>query len=382
MKKRPGILLLTALTPLAILPLTSPAADEREGPGADPSAAAIREIDQSLDAASSKLQALGDLIREAQTQKLQAQAEAQQSNDDLLAVKNQLKEAASQLEEMKERESKHREHLEGLEAKLTAATEKARAESEKLEDASANLVSWEQRAHLAEDELQRTRQAASLSLEVARNAKAAGAQWRQELAQLQAVHDDQSAQLETATTSLRKVRGERNAARKSKLEAEKSLTALRMELAGARERAGLVPGLEEKITALESSLSEKTTAEVLHDREMDRLTKSAEKMKERLDEVLRNREELRDELTILKGQLAQSRANANQEHLLQDRDARLAQLERSLRAKENALQKAYQSEDTTSLKLAQAEKARQSLAQAMKGLKRELEEASKKEARP
>ena len=100
-------------------------------------------------------------------------------------------------------------------------------------------------------------------------------------------------------------------------------------------------------------------------------------MKTRLDEILMQREELNDHLTILRNEFAQYRittkndqdrfakASVNQlqaslaqestkyNSTLQQRDKRLAELEETLKAKETALQAAYEREKEASSKLVQ-----------------------------
>jgi chromosome segregation ATPase len=349
-----------------------------------------------------------------------------------------------ELASMQKREKKNRSELKELESKLASSTKKAADESNKLITAANNISKWEKRAKKAEGELQQTKRAMETTLRVANEAKALGNRYQEKLTlgvtqlaerestlnetltslklsqeaaskcqakvtALQVELDKQSKRYEAAVTALKKAETERDSHRKSKLAAEKSLTRLKGQLASLQTTADKLPGLEKELAAARKTISEKQQAETEQARVAARLAKSSDQVKGRLDEILMEREELHDNLTILRNEFAQYRITAKSEQdrfakesvnqlqaslaresskytsELEKRDARLAQLEKAFREKEQALQATYKREKETSSKLSKATqsrdaeaKARKSLSQALEQLRTDLESSQKK----
>jgi chromosome segregation ATPase len=193
---------------------------------------------------------------------------------------------------------------------------------------------------------------------------------------------------------------ERDALQNSKRTADRQLAQIRRELDRVRQQGREVPVLNRRIEELEGALTDKQTQEARHAKDTQRLVESAEKLRDRLDEILVHRESLQDELTILrlrweepqgKETLSSTGSHTEIQHALADakhehqttlayRDARLEQLERSLEAKEKALQVAYQAgreakQQAQISEAARAEemKSRELLNASLKRLERDLE---------
>ena len=345
---------------------------------------------------------------------------------------------------MKEREGKNRNELKALESRLATSTKKAADESDRLLAAANNISKWEKRAQKAEGELKQTKNAMETTLRVANEAKALGNRYQEKLTlgisqlakresslsstlaslkksqeaanacqakvtSLKVELDKQSKRYEAVATAMKKAETERDSYRKSKLAAEKSLTRLKGQLATVQTTANKLPKLEKELAAAQKTLSEKQQAETAQSTAAVRLTKSYDKIKDRLNEILVQREELHDNLTILRNEFAQyritakteqdrfakesvnqlqaslARDNTNYKGELQMRDDRLAQLEKVLKEKEKALQATYKREKATSAKLSKTAesrdseaKARNSLAAALKQLRTGLESSQKK----
>ncbi|MFT4640043.1 MAG: chromosome segregation ATPase [Verrucomicrobiales bacterium] len=374
--------------------------------------AALKEIDTYLSKASSKAKELGEVIRNAKKEKALAQEESKKKSGELAKVREEMDRMVKELGEMKTRDEKNNTQLKALETKLATATQAAQSESNKLLAAGENLSAWENRAKQAEGALERTTQAMRTSLKVANEAKALGTQFQDKLTlsatqlvekdnslnttlaslkkaqgtasecqarvfSLQAELDKQSKRYEVTTTALKKTESDRDSYRKSKLAAEKSLTQLKGQLATAERKAKQRPEAQKKIGALEATINSQKEAETRRGIESEHLAKASKQMKTRLDEILMQREELNDHLTILRNEFAQYRittkndqdrfakASVNQlqaslaqestkyNSTLQQRDKRLAELEETLKAKETALQAAYEREKEASSKLVQ-----------------------------
>lgn len=411
---------------------------------ASSSEAAIAEIDKCLTKASSKAKELAEVIRNAKKEKLAAQIDAKKTKNQLGDVKKQMEQVRQELASMKKRETKNRSELKDLESKLASSTKKAADESNKLLAAANDISRWEKRATKAEGELRQTRKAMEATLRVANEAKALGSRYQEKLTlgvtqlaerestlkntlaslklsreaankcqakvtSLQIELDKQSKRYEAVAAAMKKAESERDSYRKSKLAAEKSLTRLKGQLASLKTKANKLPKIEKELAAARKTLNEKQQAETAQARVAARLAKSSDQMKDRLNEILMEREELHDNLTILRNEFAQYRITSKGEqdrfakesvNLLQaslarestdyrseleKRDARLAQLEKALKEKEEALQATYKREKATSSKLSKTAesrdaeaRARQSLLQALKQLRTDLESSQKK----
>lgn len=369
---------------------------------------------------------------------------AEATGDDLAKIREEMAEVTRHLAKMKARDAEHQKQLELLESRLNEAAKKADSESKKLAAAAGSLVLWEERAQQAETDLGSTKKAMQTLVKVAEDTKAFNAQLQKQLAlgaaelaerdrrlsttaaslqqvqavaeesraraaELQAELENQTKRFETAAAAMKEAETERDTLRREKRAAEASLTQLKTELARVKQRADKVPDLEGKIAELETTVAKHTQAEILHEKQAKRMAASSEKMRARLNEILVEREELRDQLTILRNEFAQfrldtkhaqvrtaketvnqqqaalARAQALYHQALEKRNARLTQLESSLEAKEHALQIAYGLENEALAKLEHSEKTRedeaevrQSLTLALEDLREELELSRKK----
>ena len=389
-------------------PTPVPVNAEQGDPPSSKHEAALQEIESLLEGAEAKARELVEIVRAAEREKAVAEKQSTTAKSELADVRKQLNNVKAELAQMKDRDVKNREQLETLESKLGETARQAEIESRKLATAAEDLSAWETRTQRAESGLVRAQEAMQTSLRVARETKAQGLRLQEKLDSNELLLAEGDGKLATALASLREaevvaaecqtqVAALQEDMKRKTEQLDAAAVALKKvgEERDASQRAKLVA--VSKIEELQATVSSQKEAEISRTRENERLAISMEKLKARLDEILIQREELHDHLTILRNEFAQFRkrskatadrlaregvnqlqaalARESQFHQvnLEERDARLAQLEKSLKAKEEALQAAYRGENETASKLKETEKARQTEAEARQSLTKALE---------
>ncbi len=405
--------------------------------------AALAEIDKCLASASQKTKSLAAAIKSAQDEKALAQQRAKKTGAELIVIRQEMEMVTRELANMKKRDSDHRQNLKALESKLATVSKQATSETAKLSKTANDLAKWEARAQRAESDLNKTKETMQTAMRLAADTKAKNQEFQEKLtlsvvslAQRDtkvaasekalnqargalAKHQDeiktlksqvvtQRERAEASGNKLKALEAERVTLENAKLATDKALAKVKSELVATKKQSDKAAELQKQLEGYKIELTAKAKEADQVKHQFQALTKVSKQAKDRLDATLLKREELHDNLTILRNEFAQYRnKNTNDQkrfaqeatnnlqaslvkkdrawqQQLDKRQKQMDDVKQSLQAKEVALQDAYKREKAALAKVgtlekssAQGGKERQALQRALDDLRRDLATSEK-----
>lgn len=403
----------------------------------------LAALDKYLATASQKTKTLESAIKNVQNGKALAEQRAKKTGAELFVIRREMEMVTRELANMKKRDSGHRDDLKQLEIKLATVSRQATSESAKLKKAVGDLANWEARAKRAEIDLAKTKDAMQSTMRFAADTKVKNQQFQEKLTlsavslaqrdskvansekllaqakadlakylgEISTIKSQLVTQRENASIASKKLKAietERTKLANAKAAADKALAKVNIDLVTTKKQADKVAILQKQVDGYTIELAAKSKEADQVKGQFQQLTSASKKVKERLDITLLKREELHDNLTILRNEFAQYRIKTakNQTRMAQestsilqaalakkDRDwqaeldkwqQQVTDLTTSLKAKEIALQDAYKREKSALAKVSAAKrssakggKERQALQVTLDNLRRYLASSEK-----